>query len=45
MDDLEGKPHYFRKHPFEGSPMILISKVVSTHRTGTHPEKTFTNRP
>ena len=25
MDDLEGKPHYFRKHPFEGSPMILIA--------------------
>ena len=26
------------------NPNKPISKVVSTHRTGTHPEKTFTNR-
>ena len=27
---------------FSGGPKV-VSKVVSTHRTGTHPEKTFTN--
>ena len=38
------KPEY-RGDPRRGSRFSsLISKVVSTHRTGTHPEQPFPNR-
>ena len=34
MDDLEGKPHYFRKHPLGGSSQLNAPKlgyVVEDH--------------
>ena len=42
-DSIFGRENKPFKLFFQGPGRLSESKVVSTHRTGTHPEQTFTN--